>query len=250
MTEVMIPLYLNCSFWAVVIAALALLLSQLPPIHMLLKRAKLDMELYSRIHITHKVGNPNLQLHLILNNIGGKVIKIREISATIKRNGKQIAILPAQNYLQNPNDKTTILLTSFFLKPKEEWAHIVNFLDYFSRSEEKEYRSAESNLKKNIFEKQKLPESKDVLVEVDSKYLPPFMKMFNDKFLWNADEYEIQVSVKAKPEKANIQKNYRFTLFESYVEELSKYKDDFKYGDGIYWDSGNHPGVIVQITEA
>lgn len=250
MTEVTIPLYLNWSFWAVVIATSALLLSQLPPIHMLLKRAKLDIELYSRIHITHKTGNPNLSLHLILNNIGGKVVKIKGISATIKRNGKQIAILPAQNYLQNLNDKTTILLTSFSLKPKEEWAHNVTFLNYFSRNEEKEYRSAESDLRENIFGKQKLQQNKDVLIEADSEYLPPFMKMFNDKFLWSADEYEIQVSLEAKPEKANIQKSYRFTLFESDAEELSKHKDDFKYGDGIYWDSGNHPGVTVQITEA
>jgi len=251
MTEVTIPLYLNWAFWAVVIAALAILLSQLPPIHMLLKRAKLDMEIYSLIHITHRVGKPNLQLHLILSNIGGKAVKIKGISATIKRNGKQIAILPAQNYLQNPNDDTTTrLFTSLSLKPKEEWTRIANFFNYFSRNEEKEYRSAKLNLKENIFEKRKLLQDKDELVEADSKYLPPFMKMFNDKFLWNADEYEIQVSVKAKPEKANIQKNYRFTLFESDEEELSKYKDDFKYGAGIFYDSENHLGIIVQITEA
>jgi len=138
-----IPLYLNWSFWAVVVAGLALLLSQLPPIHLLLKRAKIDLELYSRIHITHKVGNPNLQLHLIINNIGGKVVKIKGISTAIKRNGEQIAVLPAQNYLQTPNDKTTVLLTSFSLKPKEEWAHLVNFLNYFSRNVDKEFRSAE-----------------------------------------------------------------------------------------------------------
>jgi len=87
-----VPLYLNWTFWAVLVAALALLLSQLPPVHMLLKRAKLDMELHSRIHITHKVGNPNLQLHLILSNVGGKTIKIKGITSAIERDGKQIAI--------------------------------------------------------------------------------------------------------------------------------------------------------------
>jgi hypothetical protein len=99
------PLYLNWTFWAVVVAALAIFLSQLPPVHMLLKRAKLDMELYSRIHITHKVGNPNLQLHLILSNVGGKTIKIKGITSAIKRDGNQIAVLPAQNYLQNPKER-------------------------------------------------------------------------------------------------------------------------------------------------
>lgn len=64
-----VPLYLNWSFWAVVVALCAVVLSQIPPIHLLLKKAKLDLELYSRIHLTHKVGNPNLQLHLIISNI-------------------------------------------------------------------------------------------------------------------------------------------------------------------------------------
>ncbi|MFH1094585.1 MAG: hypothetical protein V1739_10620 [Candidatus Omnitrophota bacterium] len=78
MTEASIPIYLNWSFWAVVIAGVALIFSQLPPIHLLLKKAKLDIELYSKIHITHKIGNPNLQIHLIINNVGGKVVKIKK----------------------------------------------------------------------------------------------------------------------------------------------------------------------------
>ena len=81
---VIIPFYCNWTFWAVFIAALALLLSQLPPIHMLLRRAKLEIEIYSRIHITHKLGNPNLQFHLIPNNVGGKTIKIKGITSTIR----------------------------------------------------------------------------------------------------------------------------------------------------------------------
>jgi len=244
------PFYSDWSFWAVLVAAIAVLLSQLSPIHILFKKASLDMELHSRMYITHKVGNPNISFHLILNNNGGRVIKIRKITATIKKDRKQIAALPAQNYLQNPNDKTPILLTSFSLKPKQEWAHFVNFLNYFSRTDEKKYRKAESRLKARIMEKRKTTSDKDSLVKVGSEYVSPFMDMFNTKFLWQADEYEICVSVNVKPEKANIEKTYRFTLFESDSEELSKYKDAFKYGDGIYWDSGNHPGLNIQITEA
>jgi len=45
--------YQDWTFWAVLVAAIAIILSQIPPIHVLIKRAKLDMELYSRINITH-----------------------------------------------------------------------------------------------------------------------------------------------------------------------------------------------------
>lgn len=244
------PLYLNWTFWAVVVAALAIFLSQLPPVHMLLKRAKLDMELYSRIHITHKVGNPNLQLHLILSNVGGKTIKIKGITSAIKRDGNQIAVLPAQNYLQNPNDTTTLLFTRILLKPKEEWAHIVNLLNYFSRSDEKKYRDGEMRLKADIFEKRSALQNKDTLVEADAQYVAVFLSMFDEKFMWYPGDYEIRIAVDAEPKRANVVKSYRFTLFESDSEELSKTKDDYKYGDGIYWQSDKHPGVILQIREA
>lgn len=246
---VTVPIYFNWTFWAVVIAALALLLSQLPPLHMLLKRAKLDVELYSRIHTTHKVGNPNLQLHLILSNVGGKTIKIKGITSAIKRDGNQIAILPAQNYLQNPNDKMSLLFTRISLKPKEEWAHLVNFLNYFSRSDEKKYRDGESKLKADIFEKRNDPQNKDKVVEADAQYAAVFRAMFDEKFMWYPGEYEIQVDVDTEPKRAKVVKSYRFTLFESDSEELSKFKDDYKHGDGIYWWSDKHPGVIMQLRE-
>lgn len=245
-----VPLYLDWSFWAVIVAAVAIVLSQLPPIYLWFRRARLDLEPYSRIHITHKVGNPNAQLHLILSNVGGRSVRVKGIILKIKRDGKDVAVLPAQNYLQNPRDTNTVLFTSFSLKPKEEWAHIVNFLNYFSREDEKKYRSAESALREDIVAKRKLSEDKDRFVEASTELVSPVLSMYNEKFVWHPGEYEMCIAVAASNRKANVEKKYRFTLFESDSSDLSKAVDGFKYGDGIYWDSGKHTGVIVQITEA
>ncbi|SLJ85908.1 hypothetical protein [Psychrobacter sp. DAB_AL43B] len=104
-------------FWSAFFALLALILSQMPPIHILLRRAKLDLEVYSRIFITHKVGNPNLQIHLILRNIGGRVIRVKKMNAVILRDNKKVMSLPAQTYVANQKDNQLVLLTSFDLKP-------------------------------------------------------------------------------------------------------------------------------------
>lgn len=85
-----------------IVAALALVLSQLPPLHQILRRSKLAIELYSRV------------------------------------------------------------------------AHMVNFLNYFSRSEEKTYRATEATLKRDIANKAKLPENKERLVEADSVNVKPY----------------------------------------------------------------------------
>ena len=244
------PLYLDWSLWAVVVAVIAIALSQLPPVHLWFRRARIDLEAYSRIHITHKIGNPNIQLHVILSNTGGRAIRVKGSTVKIIRDVKEIADLPAQSYLQNPSDKTTVLFTSFPLKPKEEWAHIVNFFNVFSREDEKKYKSAESDLMSDLIEKKKFSDDKTELVETTAELVVPFTSMFNKKYVWTPAEYEIYVSVITSNASANILKRYRFTLFESDSAELSKVKDDYKFGDGINWDSGKHPGVGIQITEA
>jgi len=168
----------------------------------------------------------------------------------IKRDGKDVATLPAQNYYQNPGDKTTLLFTGFSLKPKEDWAHIVCFLNYFQRADEKKYRSAEASLKADILSKLNLPENKDKIVEADAKLVPPFVDMFNQYFVWQPGEYELTISVDTSNKTSFLESHYRFTLYESDSNELMKAKDDFKTGDGINWDSGKHLGVIVPIVKA
>lgn len=245
-----VPFYLDWSFWAVIVATIAIFLSQLPPIYLWFRPAQLDIELYSRVHITHKIGNPNFQLHLIINNIGGRAVRVKNIRVKITLDGKEIANLPAQTYLENPNDKNSILFTSFSLSPQDEWAHIINCLNYFSRIDEKKYRAAESALMENIVEKRKLLEDENTLVEASDEFITPFINMFDEKFIWFPGEYKIMVSIITSVDSANIEKEYRFTLFESDSNDLTKAKNDYKYGDGIHWDSGNHNGVIVPISEA
>lgn len=70
-------------------------------------------EVYSKTSITHMVGNPNLQLHLVVNNSRGRKVKVKSIEATLLRNEKELIKLPVQNYLHNQNDKDTLLFTAF-----------------------------------------------------------------------------------------------------------------------------------------
>lgn len=242
--------YLDWKFWSAVAAWFALILSQLPPIRTLLKSAKLDVEAYSRVFLTHKVGNPNAQLHLIISNTGGRELRIKKISLGFQHEGKSEFTLPAQNYLQAPADKDTVLLTSFKLKPNEEWAHLVNFLNYFSRKDEKNFKQLSATLREDIGKKRNLPQNKDVLVEADAENVQPLVKFFESRFNWLPGEYVLKLNIEAEPERASITRHYRITLFESDSKELEDYRNDYKFGDGIYYDSAKHTGVIVPLTEA
>lgn len=245
-----IPFYQNWTFWAVVIATIALILSQLPPLYNLFKRAKLDLELFSRIFITHKVGNLNAHVNLVLSNIGGKSVRIKGATIYLKREGKDIGAMTAQTYLRNPNDvTTTVLFTPFSLKPKDDWSYSVHFFKVFSRNTEKKYRTAEAALRENVIKKREVPENKDKNIEADSELVKPLLDMFQAMFEWTPGEYEMQVSIDTVPGGARVLKTYRFTLFETDSLELTKISEDYKYGDGIYWDS-RLKGVAVPINEA
>ena len=251
MEEVTTPLYLNWSFWAVIVAAIAVILSQLPPVLLWFKKAKLEIELYSKISITHKVGNPNLQLHLIINNIGGRKIRIKNITASIERDGNLVATLPAQNYLQNQNSQNTLLFTTFSLKPAEEWAHIINLLNYFNRGDENVYRRLEAEMKADYREKKTtLVEEPKNPIEIEDALVQPFHDFFNGHFIWNSGEYQLTVNVTTDKEKANISKTFRFTVFESHTEQLKEITEHFKYGGGIWWDPNIPVSAIFEIKEA
>lgn len=251
MDEVTTPLYLNWSFWAVVVAAIAVVLSQLPPIHFWFKKAKLEAELYSKIAITHKVGNPNLQLHLIVNNIGGRKVRIKDITASITKDGNWAATLPAQNYLQNQNDNSSLLFTTFALKPTEEWAHIINFLNFFNRDDENAYRTLEAKMLADFREKRAaLTEEPKTPIEIDDALVQPFHTFFNKHFIWNTGEYQLTVNIITDQEEANISKKFRFTVFESHADQLKAITEHYKHGGGIWWEPNIPTNVILDIKEA
>lgn len=254
MSQGNVPLYLDWTFWAVIVAMLAVVLSQLPPLHQLFRPAKLTMDVFSRMHITHKIGNPNAQLHVILTNVGGREVKVTRVAVRVRRDGKEVAELSALNYLQQPNDERSVLFTRITLKPKDEWAHLINFLNLWSRGDEKKYRAAELAIRNDINAQIKArhdaQDKTQELVEAPAVLVAPFNRMFDDQFIWHPGEYELTVTVGTAPAKAAVSHTFRFTLFESDATELEGAKEDFRFGDGVYWNSTKHPGVIVQIGEA
>ncbi len=243
--------YLDWSFWAVVVALLAIVLSQLPPVLSWFRRPKIEIEPYSKIAITHKVGNPNLQIHLIVNNTGGRQVRIKDISVRLRRDGIETAHLPAQNFLQHQTDKNTLLFTAFSLKPGEEWAHITNFLHFFNREDENLYRSLEQAMLADFHAKRDaLGHEPKEFIEIEDRFVQPFHEFFRNKFIWSAGEYDLTIYVKTDRPSADLERHYRFTLFESHVSQLEAITEFFKYGGGISWDPNVQTNIIVDLKEA
>lgn len=244
------PIYLDWGFWAVVVALLALVLSQLPPVHLMLRPRRLEVEVHSRIQITHHVGNPNIGLFLSIRNTGGRVLRIRKIQIDVERDGKPLGRFPAQNFFESPSSQTPALFIPFSLRPGEDWSHGASFLNFFDRQTEKTYRASLSALNADIGKKlQARPSDDGKAVNAEEALVAPFLALFDKLFVWEPGEYVVALTVDAEPGSASYLRKYRFTLYESDTVELRAHANDYKFGGGISYNLQQHAGVFVPLAE-
>lgn len=230
----MTPLYFDWQFWAAVIACLALILSQLPPMRFWLRPRKLIVEVHSKVEATHKVGNPNVGLFVSILNRSWRDLRLKSMSVTVSRDGAQIGVYRAQSYFENLKDSTQVLLVPFTLRPGESWAHTTGFWNELDRATEKHFRECEAALSNQIRARiNERAEGDNDWVLADQELVDPFLAMFNRFFIWEPGEYTLALSVTAEPKSASFEGKYRFTIFESDADELRASTENFKYGFGI-----------------
>ena len=244
------PFYLDWQFWSAVAALLAIVLSQLPPVILWFRPRRLEVEVHSRIQITHKVGNPNLSMYVSITNTGGRTLQVRDMSLSLFRDGEHLGVFPAQNYFETPSSQQSVLFVPFTLKPGEDWAHGTNFLKLFDRSTEKYYRANESALKADISRKLRERDDDDKRPVAAEKHLvEPFYQLFEKLFIWTPGEYIVELMVNAQPGHASFKKQYRFTLYETDSFELRSHAEDYPYGGGLAYNVDSHAGIFVPLQQ-
>ncbi|MBB6091905.1 hypothetical protein HNQ60_000751 [Povalibacter uvarum] len=246
MPDPVVPFYLDWKFWSFFTAALALLLSQLPPIHHWFRSSKIVVDTYTMIHVTHKIGNPNAQLQLSVRNTGRRTVRILGLELRFKR-GDSVFVLPAINAAELQNDRP-VMLGSFRLKVDEEWSRIVNFFPILSRQDDRSLRLAMSQIRADIVSKRAgLPQNAPE-VAADQAVVAPLLAMFNSKFCWLPGEYDLDLVVKTEPAGVADTMRLRFTLFESDSDEMEKYAEKYQFGYDLLMNHADHQGILANIS--
>jgi hypothetical protein len=244
------PVYLDWQFWSAIVALLALALSQLPPVHLWFRPRRLDVEVHSRLQVTHKVGNPNVGMYVSIRNTGGRELRIRTTKLAVSRDGTSLGTLPAQNYFETPSSQSSVLFVPFSLKPGETWAHGTNLLQLFDRATEKQYRESESALGSDIRRKLAARAEDDKqAVTAEPRLVKPFLDLFERLFVWLPGEYVVELKVDTEPGSASFSKKYRFTLYESDSQELRSHIEDYPYGGGLSYNVDRHVGAFVPLLQ-
>ncbi len=247
------PVYLDWTFWAFVVAALALILSQLPPVRLLLRRAALAVEPYDRLNPTHFLGNANVDLHVQLRNTGGRAVRVRALSLAVTRDDGVTVMLPGQAFARQETPGNQLILTPFVLGPGQEWANFVRFFIPFSPAVERESKALIKNLRNDINAKldARIPEAKarNELVEADTASVEPLVAFFRRNRFWLPGEYSARLVATCEPPRASVTRHFRFTLFESDVQDLDERTSRYKYGAGVYFTDAAQTEVYPRIRD-
>ncbi|MFM0376703.1 hypothetical protein PQQ72_06775 [Paraburkholderia strydomiana] len=199
------PWYLDWSLWSAGIAFCALAVSLGPHIWRWLRPPRLDLELYERIALTHKVGNPLLQARIVVRNVGGREVRITSIDAQLRRDNGEAFTLFGQGYLEAQSGPP-LLFVPFTLKAHDEWGYVTNFFRPLSREDDQHYRELDYALRTNINQKLRTRLAGNTEgVLADEQVVSPLVQMYErNSIRWKAGQYELVITAKTTIDRINV----------------------------------------------
>jgi hypothetical protein len=245
----------NPNLWSalsVIVAIIALILTQMPPIIQITKGTDIKISMQEQIDLSHDLGNIEVGVFLDIYNAGGYSVNISKIECAILENDTgKVYTFPVRVYRVGDNDFSLGTIT---LYPDQHWTHYVNCYDFFTRSELEEVNDLKTRIKTDVVEKHDLlpyDERINTWVKIDDKLYQEAVDFFNKKYeLTNEGNYQFFIkAVSDSGERLRIL-GFDFTLFKSNIQALQKVTEkDYHYGAGIiYQHRFTLPVVSIPVT--
>lgn len=238
------PWYKDWQFWAIIPAVIAILLSQLPPLRLLVRRSRVTMHVYQTAMLNHFIGAPIVQLYATVKNEGGKVAHISKFSINVVKDGKVVFASDADTYFDSTSAKNSVLFVPIDLQPEQHWSHLLNFGTALDRQEQRKFEAEKRALREDITEKYGLKKKEDseltAPIEADEKFVTPLRNRFEKWFVWRTGEYNLVLTVVTDAGIA-CEQTYRFTVFEGDEAEQIAQVDGYATGNNILFGLPTSP---------
>jgi len=231
------------TFWATVIALLALILSQLPPIAQLLKRRQLLIIVSEQLALYHYLGNIQFLAFLGLHNTGGRDVTIGRIDCVIADEDGHRWPVPAQTYLSRQPSAVAgqaapeLFMDWISLKPGGHWGETVHFFKVWSVQDEQNAASLTSRMRADINAKLALrkPDEAKKPAEADDALVKEATELFEKKFNLTKGNYRLVIAALSEKKEPLTVRGFDFTLFDHQIQALRSATEDYKVGAGVYY---------------
>ena len=243
-------------FYGVVIAAIALLVSLLPPALSLVKGTSVEISIASTALLTtHAIGYPSLNIHIGVENIGGRSSTIRQFSCDLthvetERNWPMevyVSLSPSSNSLGQPDFHP---LGWISIKAGEVWSGVVRCESWLSDDDrvridriiEKFDQSIQQQLASRVF-----PTSEPA--KVPDNLTGEAISLFDKRFELLAGTYKITMTSVLAQSEADVTATRHFIVTPLAIDQLRRIKDDFPSGAGIFYPS-RRGGTTIRLSRA
>lgn len=224
------------------IAVVALVLSQLPPVRDLLKPRQLRIVIPDNLTLQHYMGNIQILSLLSLHNTGGRRITIQKVWCTIRAEEGGQWRLPAQTYVVQPASGQTspeLFMGWVSLKPGEHWSETVRFFKVWSIQEEEEATAISARIRSDISAKlnQRKPEEANKVMEAEPELVEEAKHFFEKKFNIAKGSYRLLVAAISDKDELVCVRGFDFTLFDHHIRVLRSALEDYNVGAGICYQN-------------
>lgn len=243
------PWYLDWAMWAFIVALVAFVCSQIPPLRIAFKKRRLEINVHSRISLNHTVGNPIIDILVGLRNVGGRKLHVKNLTFHLSRDNKALPDLPAKSFFETGTATNSVIFIPFTLKPEEQWTHSVSFYNELERQDERSHRE---NMAALLAEVRRMCAARlpgdTAPVSAESRFIKPVIDMEERLFSWFPGDYVCELEVLVEPGDISFKSKYRFTVFDPESEILKARRADYNQGATLLFNVDESKPISLPIT--
>ena len=231
--------YKKSSVWSVVIASIAVVLSQLPPVYSWIPNPEIDVNHADRIGVNNAIGLIGHNLNVEIKNIGNTDVQLSKMELVIVDPDGRSKVFPAENYnkISTANANPIALpITSISIPQNSVWSEMVFFNRAISTEDEESFLRIRQDIAQSIFEKQQEEgEFYNIrsLIPADEDVTEKAINFFTENFDLEKGEYKMTLNIYLKDREAPFSIDSEFTIFKHHIDMLISQTEDYKYGGGI-----------------
>lgn len=248
------PWYREPSAWGSIVAVVALVLSQLPPIKTWFSSPRIQTYIGGRLSLPHEVGIPKYDLMISLRNESDRSVVLSDLTLTVNypdgasksamASDVMMLSIPSINFRSYP-------FTLISMPPGSTWEGSVIFSRKLTPAEVEEVAKIRLQIYKSMNKDDNFSQfDRKVLTRADPSVVQLAQKFFNKQFDLDKGEYKatISASVDGAP---RILKTFGFVLYDYHIETIRSQVADFSLGHGIISPPsyGKHVEVVIDTNE-